>query len=92
LFVFWDLAHHVVSTVHKVKSYMTRAQATELDQILWWRGNTLADLMANLALPRHQEIELADFLKSNKQQKQHLKAICMHLAAIEKLAPLASLR
>jgi hypothetical protein len=54
-------------------------------------GNTLADLQANLALPRHQKIELADFLKAHKQQKSGLKPICMHLAAIEKLAHMAAI-
>jgi hypothetical protein len=61
-FGFWHTAHHVLAAVHKVKSHMNRAQATELDQIEWSQGNTLADLQANLALPRHQEIELTDFL------------------------------
>jgi hypothetical protein len=88
---FWHTAHHVIKAIHKVKSHMTRAQATELDQVLWWQGNSFADLQANLALPRHQDLELDEFLKAHKQQKTQLKAICTHLAAIEKLHPMAAL-
>jgi hypothetical protein len=88
---YWQVAHQVISDIHKVKSHMTKAQAEGLGQLVWWHGNSTVDWLANLALPQYPEVDLAEFTQADKQQKLTLRQVCQHLSQVEKLTPLGKL-